>query len=48
MGSLTTQEKMDALDIVIDILVEHEKTLDALIERVEDILARLELLQTWR
>ena len=45
---MTLQEKMDVLDMIIDILVEHEKTLDALIERVEDALARLELLQIWR
>jgi len=45
---MTLQEKMDALDMVIDILVEHEKTLDALIERLEDMLARQELLHIWR
>ena len=30
--------KMEVLDMVIDILVQHEKTLDALIERLENIL----------
>ena len=30
--------KIDVLDMVIDILVDHEKTLDKLIERLENIL----------
>ena len=35
-------EKIDVLDMVIDILVDHEKTLDSLISRLEKLLDRRE------
>lgn len=40
-------QKIDVLDMVIDILVAHEKTLDALIERLENILKPPDL-EKWR
>ena len=40
--------KMDVFDMIIDILVAHEKTLDALIERLENIFSRQEQLEDWR
>jgi hypothetical protein len=36
-----SDEEMDALDFVINVLREHEKNLDALISRLERILSRL-------
>ena len=39
--------KMEVLDMVIDILVQHEKTLDALIERLENTLKPPDL-EKWR
>ena len=35
-------KRIDVLDIIIDILVDHEKTLDAQIARLEKLLDRLE------
>jgi len=40
--------KMEVLDMVIDILVDHEKTMDKLIERLEQALTRQEKLEDWR
>jgi len=34
--------KIDALDFIINVLREHEKTLDGLVGRMEEILERLE------
>jgi len=34
-------EKIDVLDMIIDVLRDHEKTLDQLIARLEDTLRRL-------
>jgi len=39
---------MDVLDMVIDILVDHEKTLDGLIQRLENNLEQQQLLRDWR
>ena len=35
-------EKIDVLDLIINVLNEHEKKMDMLVERMEDILAILE------
>jgi CheY-like chemotaxis protein len=35
-------EKIDVLDLIINVLNEHEKKLDILVERMEDIIAVLE------
>lgn len=35
-------EKIDAMDLIIDIMREHEKTLDELIARLEAITPTLE------
>ena len=45
---MASNEKLEVLDMVIDILVDHEKTLDALIERLELALEQQQLLMTWR
>ena len=45
---MAREEKLDVLDMVIDILVDHEKTLDALIGRLEKALAHQQLLMDWR
>ena len=37
--------KIDAMDLIINVLREHEKTLDELVERMEEILGRLEALK---
>ena len=34
--------KIDAMDLIINVLREHEKTLDELVEKMEEILERLE------
>ena len=39
---LMFSEKIDALDLIIDVLKEHEKTLDTLIQRLEAITPTLE------
>ena len=33
---MTIKNKMDALDLLINILIEHEKKLDSIIERLEN------------
>ncbi|MEM2341529.1 MAG: hypothetical protein QXX94_00500 [Candidatus Bathyarchaeia archaeon] len=38
---MSDSEKMNALDFVINVLREHEKNLDALISRLEEILTEL-------
>jgi len=45
---MSSTEKMDVLDMVIDILVDHEKTLDGLIQRLENNLEQQQLLRDWR
>jgi len=45
---MASNEKLEVLDMVIDILVDHEKTLDALIERLELALEQQQLLMAWR
>ena len=37
--------KIDAMGLIINVLREHEKTLDELVERLEEILGRLEALK---
>ncbi len=39
------ETKMDALDFVINILIEHEKKLDMLIERLEETTRELEYIK---
>lgn len=38
LGGMSDSEKMNALDFVINVLKEHEKTLDLLIEKLENAL----------
>lgn len=47
---MSVKNKMDTLDFIIKILLEHEKKLDVLVERleynaqyIEDIIKRIEL-----
>ena len=41
-------DKLDVLDMVIDILVDHEKKLDALVTRLERNMEQQQLLEDWR
>ncbi len=45
---MVREAKLDVLDMVIDILVDHEKKLDALVGRLEGILEQQQLLENWR
>ena len=38
---MTYTSKVDVLDMIIEVLREHEKTLDALVRRLEDSVNRL-------
>jgi len=40
MGNLT--QRMDVLDLLINCLTEHEKTIDGLIDRLEKVIAVIE------
>ena len=39
-GLMSFDEKMDAIDLIINVLREHEKSLDELVSRLEGLLAR--------
>ena len=38
---MTYTSKVDVLDMIIEVLREHEKTLDVLVRRLEDAVNRL-------
>ena len=40
---MKSDNRMEALDFVINVLLEHEKRLDIIIERLEDITHNLEI-----
>ena len=40
---MKSDNRMDALDFVINILLEHEKRLDAIIERLESLTHYIEI-----
>ncbi len=40
---MKSDNRMEALDFVINILLEHEKRLDVVIKRIEDITYNLEV-----
>ena len=44
---MTFIEKMDVIDLIIHTLLEHEKRLDELIERLEKIVPK-KVLEDWR
>lgn len=41
-GLMSFDEKMDAIDLIINVLREHEKSLDELVSRLEELLSKAE------
>jgi hypothetical protein len=39
---MTERSRLDALDLIIRVLIEHEKTLNSLLERMDGMTDRLE------
>jgi hypothetical protein len=40
--SMSVEKKLDALDLIINILIEHEKKLDNIVERLESNIKNIE------
>lgn len=40
--SMSVEKKLDALDLIINILIEHEKKLDNIVERLESHIKNIE------
>lgn len=41
-------EKIDALDLIIEVLKDHERKLDEVSQRLENILEKRDLRENWK
>lgn len=42
---VSDEERKDALDLMLEAVREHEKKLDAILERMENVARKMEMLQ---